>query len=164
MSCKNQSDRICSFRIHLRWRCSRTRPDTRYNSFRRRCPCSYNRPTLDRTLRFRQAFRWFHAGSKNRRHRIHEARHRGLRSDRASTGRNVVRQCCGCTSSTRRSCGCSFRQHLGQCFRYSRRAGKAEPFQTRRSGRRSSRPSRSRNEGLWKQGTVLKIIYRMNSA
>lgn len=153
-SCKSRSDHICSSRNLLRWRCSRIQPDTRYNSFRRRSPCSYNRPTLGRTWKCHLGFRWFREGSKNRHRKIHEARHKDLQSDRASTGRNVVQRCCGCTSSTRRSCGCSFRQHLGQCFRYNRKVGKAEPCQRHRSGRRSSHPSRFRNVGLWE---LLKI-------
>lgn len=149
-NCKSRSDRTCSFRNLLRWRCSRIRPDTRYNSFRLRFLYSCNRPRLGHTWRFHLVFQWFHEGSKSRRRRSHEAKHMDHQSGRVSIGRNVVQRYCGCTSSTRHSCGCSFRRRLDQCFRCSHRVGKAEPFQRRLLGRRSSRPNRSRNVGLRK--------------
>lgn len=147
-SCRSPSSRTCSSHIPLRWRCSRIRSDIRYSSCRPHLACSRNRLKLDRRWKFRPEFESSREGSTSMHRKIREAKRKDHRNGQEDTHRNVGQPCCGCTSSIRRRFCCNFRQRSGRCFRYSRKAGKVEPFQKLPLGHHNNRPSRSRNVDL----------------
>lgn len=78
----------------------------------------------------------------------HEARRTDRRNDLEDIRRSGRRQYCECILGNRHLFDYSCRQHLDRCFRYSRRADKAELYQTRQWDRRSSRQSRFHNVDL----------------